>query len=76
MSLTSSIASQDLMKVLEVVGNIFQDEHIKICATESAKGALITGISTIIGGILGGKSGILTGMVKFYINYHNFVCLI
>lgn len=76
MSLTSPIASQDIMKVLEVVGNIFQDEHIKICAEESAKGALITGISSLIGGIFGGKTGLLTGMVKSYKNDLNFVRLI
>ncbi|VVC28170.1 Hypothetical protein CINCED_3A021210 [Cinara cedri] len=61
MSLTSSIVSQDIMKTLEVIADIFQEENIKICVKESGKGALIAGISSFIGGILGGKSGFLTG---------------
>lgn len=62
MSLASSFVSQDMMKALEIVGEIFQEENIKICVKESIKGCLITGISTLVGGLLGGKSGLLAGM--------------
>jgi len=61
MSITSSLVSNEMMKALEVVGEIFQEENIKICVKESFKAGLITGISTLIGGILGGKNGILAG---------------
>jgi len=61
MSITSSLVSNEMMKALEVVGEIFQEENIKICVKESLKSGLITGISTVIGGILGGKNGLLAG---------------
>lgn len=64
MSLTSSSASQNIIKALEVVGEIFQEENIKICVKESVKGGLITGVSTLVGGLLGGKTGLLAGTVK------------
>lgn len=64
MSLTSSSASQNILKTLEVVGEIFQEESIKICAKESAKGGLITGVSALVGGLLGGKTGLLAGELK------------
>jgi len=64
MSLTSSLVNEDMMRALEVVGNIFQEENIKICIKESLKGGLITGIATIVGGILGGKTGLLAGTLK------------
>jgi len=50
-----------MMSALEVVGEIFQEENIKICVKESIKGGLITGISTLVGGLLGGKTGLLAG---------------
>lgn len=64
MSLASSFVSQDMMKALEVVGEIFQEENIKICVKESIKGGLITGISTLVGSLLYGKSGLLAGIVN------------
>lgn len=64
MSLSSSYSSQEIMKTLEVVGEIFQEDNIKICAKESVKGGLITGVSTLLGGLLGGKTGLLVGKVK------------
>lgn len=63
MSLSSPVSSQQITKVLEVVGEIFQEENIKICVKESVKGGLITGVSTLIGGLLGGKTGLLAGTV-------------
>jgi len=70
----SSIAPQSVVKSLEVVGEIFQEENIKICVKESVKGGLITGIAALVGGLLGGKSGLIAGIVKtltniVYINY-------
>lgn len=62
MSLTSSLVTNEMMKALEVVGEIFQQENIQICVKESVKSGIITGVSTIIGGILGGKTGIFAGM--------------
>lgn len=54
-------ASQKILGALEVVGEIFQEESIKICMKESAKGGLITGVSALVGGLLGGKTGLLAG---------------
>ncbi|KAL4108007.1 hypothetical protein QTP88_018270 [Uroleucon formosanum] len=57
----SSIAPQSMVKSLQVVGEIFQEENIKICVKESVKGGLIAGIATLVGGLLGGKSGLIAG---------------
>jgi len=62
MSLTSSLASQKMIDVLNVIGEIFQEQNIKFCVKESIKSGLITGISTIVGGLLSGKTGALAGM--------------
>lgn len=59
----SSIAPQSVVKSLQVVGEIFQEENIKICVNESVKGGLIAGIATLVGGLLGGKSGLIAGGV-------------
>lgn len=62
MSSAHSLQSQNkIMNVLEVVGEIFEEEDIKICVKESFKGGLITGLSSIVGGLLGGKTGLLAG---------------
>ncbi|XP_050430585.1 protein C19orf12-like isoform X2 [Adelges cooleyi] len=53
--------SREITRVLNVIGELFQEEGIQICVKESFKGGLITGISTIIGGLLGGKTGLLAG---------------
>lgn len=74
MSLTSS---QGIVKVLEVVGEIFQEENIKICVKESAKGGLIAGVSTLLGGLLGGKTGLLVGKSVFIVylsKYEKYYC--
>ncbi|KAE9539769.1 hypothetical protein AGLY_005021 [Aphis glycines] len=59
----SSIAPQSVIKSLEVVGEIFKEENIKISVKESVKGGLITGIAALVGGLLGGKSGLIAGGV-------------
>lgn len=64
----SSIAPQSVVKSLEVVGEIFKEENIKISVKESVKGGLITGIAALVGGLLGGKSGLIAGKVKALIN--------
>jgi len=64
----SSIAPQSVIKSLEVVGEIFKEENIKISVKESVKGGLITGIAALVGGLLGGKSGLIAGIVKALIN--------
>lgn len=63
MAISSSSASQNITRALEVVGGIFQEENIKICMKESAKGGLITGVSALVGGLLGGKTGLLAGKI-------------
>lgn len=59
----SSISPQSVLKSLEVVGEIFQEENIKISIKESVKGSLITGIAALVGGLVGGKSGLIAGGV-------------
>jgi len=72
----SSMAPQSVVKSLQVVGEIFQEENIRICVKESFKGGLITGIAALVGGLLGGKSGLVAGIVKAFINYNLFQLLI
>lgn len=64
MSISTASAPQQVVKALEVVGEIFQEENIKVTLKESVKGGFITGVSTLVGGLLGGKTGLLAGTVK------------
>lgn len=74
MSVSSvSSAPQQVVKALEVVGEIFQEENIKITLKESVKGGFITGVSTLVGGLLGGKTGLLAGIVKCLYTYFDSV---
>lgn len=66
LNFSHTTSSQDVRRALEVVGEILQEENIKICAKESAKGGLITGVSALIGGLLGGKAGLLAGMQRIF----------
>ncbi|XP_025195007.1 protein C19orf12 homolog [Melanaphis sacchari] len=59
----SSVTPKNVIKSLEVVGEIFQEENLKITVKESVKGGLITGIAALVGGLLGGKSGLIAGGV-------------
>lgn len=47
---------------MEVCAQLAEQENLRVTVVESAKGAGITGISTLLGGLLGGKNGLLIGM--------------
>ncbi|XP_014772542.1 protein C19orf12 homolog [Octopus bimaculoides] len=47
--------------ILDILYLISEEENIKVTVSESAKGGLITGISTAIGGVLLGPPGLALG---------------
>ena len=52
------VSSQDLERALGIIAD---KEELKVTVQNSARGGLITGVSTVIGGLLMGREGFLAG---------------
>lgn len=47
--------------IVEICAQVAEQENLRMTVIESAKGAGIAGISALLGGLLGGKSGLIIG---------------
>lgn len=52
----------DQDEIISVCQQLAEQEHLQVCVTESFKGALITGATTLAGGLLMGPPGLVIGM--------------
>lgn len=48
-------------EILGICKQLAEQEHMKVCVTESAKGACIAGGCALLGGLLGGPPGLAVG---------------
>ncbi|KAJ8930536.1 hypothetical protein NQ314_016649 [Rhamnusium bicolor] len=49
--------------IIEVCEVISQQEHLKVTIKQTAKGAVITGLGALSGGLLGGPVGMAIGKI-------------
>ena len=50
--------------VIHALRTISEEKELQICVTESLKGGLVAGVSTVIGGLLAGPVGLAIGSFK------------
>ena len=58
MSKSEGLQVDDVIQLLSVLAD---ESNLRVTVKESLKGGLITGIGAVLGGLIGGKSGLLLG---------------
>lgn len=64
-------------EIINVCQQLAEEEQLKVCVTESFKGACIAGFGALAGGLLLGPPGLAVGEFSLLLHYilHNiFIC--
>lgn len=57
----SVMSVRTVAEIINVIVQLAEHEKLRVTVEESVKGAVITGLCTLAGGLLGGRSGLLLG---------------
>jgi hypothetical protein len=58
----TSIMPLNSRELLNVVTQLTEDRHVRVCITESLKGGCIAATTTVLGGLLLGPVGLAVGL--------------
>ena len=59
-----SMSTVDVSDVIDVLGILANERNLRVTVSESLKGGLLTGATTVVGGLLGGPVGLAIGSFK------------
>ena len=51
----------DVQDVIQLLSILADESNLRATAKESLKGGLIAGVATVVGGLLGGRNGLILG---------------
>ena len=54
----------EVSKVMDLLIKLSEEEDLKLCVTEAAKGAAITGVATFVGAVVAGPVGMAVGKIE------------